>query len=81
MQTETLSIRISKLESAALRRRARDEKTSQGQLVRRALESYGITSAPTGRSGFDVIKHLIGSSHGGPRDLSTNAKHLEDYGQ
>jgi len=81
MQTKTLSIRISKVERAALRRRAREEKTSQGQLVRRALANYGITAEPTARSGYDIIKHLIGRSHRGPRDLSINPRHLENYGQ
>jgi hypothetical protein len=81
MQTETLSIRISKAESAALRRRAREEKTSRGKLVRRALANYGITTEPTPRSGYDIIKHLVGLSHGGPKDLSTNPKHLENYGR
>ncbi len=81
MRTETLSIRISKVEIAALRRRAREEKTSQGQLVRQALANYGITTEPTARTGYDIIKHLIGRSHGGPRDLSTNPRHLENYGQ
>ncbi len=80
MQTETLSIRISKGESAALRRRAREEKTSQGQLVREALASYGITAKACPESGYDKIKDIIGRSRGGPADLSTNPKHLEGYG-
>ena len=41
MHVETLSIRISKAERAALRARARQEKVSQGQLVRQALRLRG----------------------------------------
>src|SRR5262245_47383212 len=43
MQTETLSLRISKAERRALRERARREGVSQGNLVRRALRAYGVT--------------------------------------
>jgi len=42
MHVETLSIRISKSERAALRAAARREKISQGQIVRKALLAYGI---------------------------------------
>jgi len=82
MKTASLSIRISKAEALALRRKAREEKISQGRLVRKALRAYGVTpeSEPT-RSGYDVIKHLLGRNRGGSRDLSTNPKHLESYGQ
>lgn len=82
MQTETLSIRISKAEIRALRKKAREEKISQGRLVRRALRAYGVTPEPEdARSGYDTIKHLIGRNRGGARDLSTNPKHLDSYGQ
>lgn len=82
MQTETLSMRVSKAESRALRERARQEGISQASLVRRALRAYGVTpELEPGRSGYDLIKHLLGKSRGGPKDLSTNPKHLVDYGR
>ena len=82
MQAATLSIRISKAEIKALRQRARKEGLSQGRLVRQALRAYGVTPDPApAKTGFDVIKHLIGSCQGGPNDLSTNPKHLEDFGR
>lgn len=82
MQTETLAIRVSKAERTAIRKRAKLEKLSQGDLVRRALRAYGVTPefAPA-KTGYDVIKHLIGSCKGGSPDLSTNPKHLEGYGR
>ncbi len=50
--------------------------------MRRALRAYGVTpEAEPLKSGYDVIKHLIGTSHGGPTDLSSNPEHLDDYGQ
>ena len=82
VQVETLSIRISKAEIKALRQRARAEKMSQGAIVRRALRAYGVTPEPEkAKTGYDVIKHLIGSCKGGSPDLSTNSKYLEGYGQ
>jgi hypothetical protein len=82
MHDETLSLRISKAESRALRERARREGISQASLVRRALRAYGVTpEAAPGKTGYDVIKHLIGKSRGGPADLSTNPEHLDDYGR
>ncbi|MBL9187224.1 MAG: hypothetical protein JNK23_07090 [Opitutaceae bacterium] len=82
MHTETLAIRVSKAERAALRKRAKLEKLSQGDLVRRALRAYGVTPEPAkARTGYDVIKHLIGSCKGGSTDLATNPKHMEGYGR
>ena len=82
MQTETLAIRISKAEWTAIRQRARQEKLSQGDLVRRALRAYGVTPEPVAsKTGYDVVKHLVGCCRGGPKDLSTNPKYLEGLGQ
>lgn len=82
MQDETLSLRISKAESRALRERAQREGISRASLVRRALRAYGVTpEAEPDKSGYDVIKHLIGTSEGGPKDLSINPEHLDDYGR
>jgi hypothetical protein len=82
VQDQTLSLRLSKAERRALRSRARREGVSQATLVRRALRAYGVTpEAEPRKSGFDIIKHLIGGTQGGPTDLSTNSEHLDDYGQ
>lgn len=82
MHVETLSIRISKAERAALRARARQEKVSQGQLVRQALRAYGVAPvAKPAPSAYDLVKHLIGKYKGGPGDLSTNPKYMEGFGR
>ena len=82
MQSETLSLRISAAESRALDQRARAEGVSKASVVRRALRAYGVTPEPQpDRTGFDVIKHLVGKSRGGSKDLSTNPKHLAGYGR
>lgn len=82
MHTETLSLRISAAENRALDQRARNEGVSKASVVRRALRAYGVTSEPEPqKSGYDVIKNLVGKSRGGSKDLSTNPKHLADYGR
>lgn len=82
MQDETLSLRISRAKSRALRERAEREGISRASLVRRALRAYGVTpDVEPDRSGYDVIKDLIGESRGGPHDLSTSKEHLDGYGR
>ena len=82
MHVETLSIRISKAERAALRAAARREKISQGQIVRKALHAYGIKpKEKVPLSAYDLIKDLIGKNKGGPGDLSTNLKYMEGFGR
>jgi hypothetical protein len=82
MQVETLSLRISKTESKALKLRARKEGVSRSSVVRRALRAYGVMpESESVKTGYDVIKHVIGKSRGGPKDLSSNPKHLSDYGK
>jgi hypothetical protein len=82
MQIAALSLRISREESKALRERALKEGVSQSSLVRRALRAYGVTPEQLpAKSGYDMIRDVIGQYHGGPRDLSTNPRHLADYGK
>ena len=82
MHVETLSIRLSKPERAALRIAAKRGKISQGQLVRRALLAYGVTPKGTvAPSAHDLVKDLIGKNKGGPGDLATNPKYLEGFGR
>jgi hypothetical protein len=81
MKIEILFLRLPKAERQALRQQARREGVSEASLVRRALRAYGITPPAEGKSGYDVIKHLIGRNRGGPKDLSTNPRRLNDYGR
>jgi len=46
------------------------------------LRAYGVTADPVkAKTGYDVIKHLIGSCKGGSSDLATNPRHLDGYGR
>jgi len=54
---------------------------SLGHVVREAAETYVVASPAQKRlSAYDLSKDLCGSLDGGPGDLSTNPKYLEDLG-
>lgn len=83
MNDRTLSLRLSAAELKALRRRARLEGVSQGSLIRRALQAYGVTSPPQRgeKSFYDLAKPVLGRYRAKSKDLSTNPEHLADYGR
>ena len=61
----------------ALTRIAKERHASRSQVLREALESYARGSA---RSVTAAAGELVGSLTG-PRDLSTDPKHLTGYGE
>lgn len=67
---------LERLEEAA---RARHRKSS---LVRECLEQ-SLDARPVGGKAtcYDLASDLAGSLKGLPRDLATNPKHMEDFGQ
>ncbi len=82
MHVETLSIRITKGERAALRAAAKKEKLSQGEVVRKALRAYGVAPKEKKKpSAYELVKDLIGKYKDGPGDLSTNPKYFKDFGR
>ncbi len=62
---------------------ARRERVTKSEWVRRAMAK---SVAQTGedhkfQSAMDLAGDLIGSVRGGPVDLATNAKYMDDYGK
>lgn len=57
---------------------------SKSELVRRALAAY-IARPPGEESGFvsalDQAGELVGCFEGGPPDLSSNPRHMDDFGK
>jgi hypothetical protein len=53
---------------------------SESELVRRGLR---LVAKETRRrlSALDVAGDIVGSVKGGPKDLSTNPKHMEGFGE
>jgi len=75
----TVSFKLPEKLDAALNDLARRRKSTRSALVREALEALAKGKRPSVTAAVD---ELIGSLEGeGPRDLSTNPKHLVGYGR
>ena len=78
---KTVSLRMPSALHARLTSIARRKQTSQSDVLREALEAYvRLTSEQQPGSAYDLVSDLLGSLEG-PADLSTNPRHLEDYGR
>lgn len=80
--TKTATLRVSAPTRAAIRKRTNLQKLASSKVLGRALRVRVVTPEQSkAKTGYDVIKHLIGSCKGGFRDLATNPKHLQDFGR
>ena len=73
----TVSFKLPQALDEALSDLARRRKSSRSALVREALERLASSGR---RSVTAVVDDLIGDLEG-PSDLSTNPKHMRDYGK
>lgn len=77
----TVSFKVSQKLKAKLEAAARDEGLAKSEYIRQTLEaSLSKRRRKPGVSALDLVRDLIGSAKGLPRDLSTNPKYLEDLG-
>jgi hypothetical protein len=78
---KTISLKLPGGLHAKLDRAARQRKQSKSDVVRAALEQFlnGQPAPPAG-SLLEAVKPWIGCV-AGPGDLSTNPKHLQDFGK
>lgn len=81
MATDRITIRIPGSLGKRLRKRADLKGQTESEVVREALESYLQQSS--GQSAYEIAERLglIGSFKGGPKDLSTNPKYFEGFGE
>ena len=80
--TKTATLRVPKSERTEMRKRNDLQKLPSSKVLGRALRVRVVTPEQSkAKTGYDVIKHLIGSCKGGSRDLATNPKHLQDFGR
>jgi hypothetical protein len=72
--------RLAKEEAALLEELKKATGESESQLVRRGLRL--VRAAVSGRrSALDLAGDSVGKLKKAPRDLSTNKKHLEEFGR
>lgn len=74
----TVTLKLPKHLDEALDRLARQRGTTRSAILRDALASYAARPKVTL---LDLAGDLIGAFKGGPRDLATNPKHLEGFGE
>ena len=78
----TISIKIDPELERALVLASEREHLSKSELIRRALVSYlNQRSAAAAPSALDLVGDLAGCFSGGPADLSSNPRHLDDFGR
>lgn len=81
--TETLSIKVPVQTKVRLRAAAKNRHTTPSALLREALDAVLAGETPKGRASiYEMSRDLFQDlGAGGPRDLSTNPRHLEDFGR
>jgi hypothetical protein len=72
--------RLSKEERAILEELKKSTGQSESELIRRGLRLVFNEQKPT-RSALELAGKSVGKFKKGPKDLSTNKKHLEGFGQ
>jgi hypothetical protein len=78
----TISLKLPEALLARLEQESRSRRTTKSHVVRECLEKgLAGTTARTKASCYDLARDLAGSLKGLPRDLATNPKHMEGFGQ
>lgn len=76
----TITCRIPPELYAALETLARRQRVPKSVIVRRAIEQLARSTRRSSRpTAYDLAKNVCGSLHG-PRDLATNPKYMEGFG-
>jgi Ribbon-helix-helix protein, copG family len=79
----TLTVKVPEALERSIAIAARRERVTKSELIRRAMAKYvaQIGEDHKFQSALDLAGGLIGSVRGGPVDLATNAKYMDDYGR
>jgi len=79
----TLTIKIPLRLEQDIAMASQREHLSKSELVRRAVQVYigQIPAQTLKQSALDKAGDLVGCFSGGPSDLSTNPRHLDDFGR
>ena len=75
----TITCKISEKLNAHLEALARRRRVSKSAILRQALENK-LSARAAAPSAYDLVKHLCATLRG-PKDLSTNPKHMRGFGE
>ena len=79
---QTISLKLPEDLLADLKREAKARRVSQSALVRESLEAALRHRSRRGAAScYDLARDLAGTVKGLPRDLASNPKYLEGFGQ
>jgi hypothetical protein len=80
--TTAIVVRVPKSLNARLEEAAKRDRKSKSAFIRKVLESHvGGPKSKRRPTLMDLAGDLIGAFSGGPTDLASNPKHMEDYGK
>jgi hypothetical protein len=78
----TLTLKISPQLEGALEKASKAAHVSKSELVRRAITAYTSRQEQTPFfSALEQAGDLVGCFSGGPKDLSSNPRHLDGFGK
>jgi argininosuccinate lyase len=78
---ETLTVKIDPSLVQQLEEASAREHVSKSELVRRAIAAYVARRGAPFVSALDQAGDLVGCFSGGPKDLASNPKHMQDFGR
>jgi hypothetical protein len=77
----TITCKVSEKLNAELEALARRRRVSKSAILREALESKkNMTTRSAAPSAYDLVRHLCGTLRG-PKDVSTNPRHMKGFGE
>jgi hypothetical protein len=76
----TITCKIPRQLDALLSAEARKKRVSKSEIVRQAIQERVRRRGGKSARAIDLVRHIAGSVKGGPKDLSSNPKYLEDVG-
>jgi ribbon-helix-helix CopG family protein len=79
MSMRTISVKLPDSLALRLRRVVARRRATQSEVIREALEAH--LAAPGPGTWAELVGDLAGSVRGGPRDLSSNKRHMKGFGR
>ena len=79
---KTISLKLPENLLELLEREARARRTTKSSMVRECLEKALVPDTNSQETScYDLARDLVGSVKGLPKDLATNPKYMDDFGQ